>query len=163
MYYYRKTLTLLSFLSLFTNSSFAQDKVQGIIVELSTGEKVEYRLVDHPKLVFDGETITLTANGVMVEYNPAELLKVTTGEVDNTGNDIADIVANKGDITFESGFVRLRSFTAGTIVNAYTIGGTEIASWHIADDGTLAIPIASLPQDITIIKIINQSIKITKR
>ena len=63
--------------------SFAQDKVPGIIVELANGQKVEYRLADNPKFVFDVQTITLTADGVKVEYTPSELAKVMTGEVED--------------------------------------------------------------------------------
>ena len=62
-------------------NSHAQDKVLGIIVELANGQKVEYRLADNPKFVFDGQTIKLTAESVAVEYTPSELAKVTTGEV----------------------------------------------------------------------------------
>ena len=76
-----RRLLVLGLLALGGLYSYAQDKVPGIIVELANGQKVEYRLADNPKFVFDGQTIKLTAESVAVEYTPSELAKVTTGEV----------------------------------------------------------------------------------
>ena len=61
-----KSLLVLGLLTLGGLCSYAQDKVPGIIVELANGQKVEYRLADNPKFVFDGQTIKLTAEGVAV-------------------------------------------------------------------------------------------------
>ena len=61
-----KSLVVLWLLTVGSIYGYAQDKVPGIIVELSSGAKVEYRLADNPKMVFDGQTIKLTAEGVAV-------------------------------------------------------------------------------------------------
>ena len=143
--------------------SFAQDKVLGIIVELSNGQKVEYRLVDHPKLVFDGQTIKLTADGIEVEYTPAEMAKVTTGEVENVSNGIEERISVQGDIKVEAGFVRLSGFAAGDAVTVYSISGVQMAIYQVESDGSLVIPISSLPSGISIINTNKQSIKITRR
>ena len=82
--------------------SYAQDKVPGIIVELANGQKVEYRLADNPKFVFDGQTIKLTAESVAVEYTPSELAKVTTGEVEGA-------TGNHGGLPGKSGTIRSTS------------------------------------------------------
>ena len=150
----------LSFGSLYVN---AQDKVPGIIVELKDGKKVEFRLVDKPKMVFDGTKIVLTAEGVNLEYTPAELLKVTTGEVENVSSGIEELNAEQGDIQVNSGFVRLSGFTSGEPVRVYSVSGVLKSSYATSSDGSLTISISDLPSGISIIKTKKQSIKITKQ
>ena len=142
--------------------SFAQDKVPGIIVELSSGTKVEYRLSNNPKFVFDGQTITLTADGVKVEYTPSELAKVTTGEVENATG-IEELRSQQVDIKVEAGFVRLNGFGAGETVRVYSVGGNLMGTHYVESDGSLVIPIFSLPSGISIIKTNQQTIKITRK
>ena len=142
--------------------SFAQDKVPGIIVELSSGTKVEYRLSNNPKFVFDGQTITLTADGVKVEYTPSELAKVTNGEVENATG-IEELRSQQVDIKVEAGFVRLNGFGAGEEVRVYSVGGNLVATHYVESDGSLVIPISSLPSGISIIKTNQQTIKITRK
>ena len=142
--------------------SYAQDKVPGIIVELANGQKVEYRLADNPKFVFDGQTITLTADGVQVEYTPSELAKVMTGDVEGATG-IVETEKQSGDIKVEAGFARLSGFTAGEAVRVYSIGGSLVTTRYIESDGSLVIPISTLPSGISIIKTNQQTIKITKR
>ena len=157
-----KSLLVLGLLTLGGLCSYAQDKVPGIIVELANGQKVEYRLADNPKFVFDGQTIKLTAEGVAVEYTPSELAKVTTGEVENVTG-IEELKSQQGDIKVEAGFARLSGFTAGEAVKIYSIGGSLVATHYVESDGSLVIPISSLPSGISIIKTNQQTIKITKR
>ena len=158
----KKFLMLFSFLLVGGVNGYAQDKVPGIIVELANGQKVEYRLTDNPKFVFDGQTITLTADGVQVEYTPSELAKVMTGEVeDATG--IEETETQSGDIKVEDGFVRLKGFSAGEAVHVYSVSGTQMASYQISSDGSLLIPVSALPSGISIIKTNQQTIKITRK
>lgn len=142
--------------------SYAQDKVPGIIVELSSGTKVEYRLSNNPKFVFDGQTITLTADGVKVEYTPSELAKVMTGDVEGATG-IEETETLSGDIKVEDGFVRLKGFSAGEAVHVYSVSGTQMASYQISSDGSLVIPVSALPSGISIIKTNQQTIKITRK
>lgn len=163
MVLFRSSLLLLTFLIVGSFKVHAQDTVPGIIVELANGQKIEYRIADKPKMVFDGSKITLTAEGVTVEYTPTELLKVTTGEVKNTGTDIKEMVVQSGDIKVNEGFVRLNGFAVGESVNVYSVSGILQASYQTSGDGSLIIPISTLPLGISIIKVNNQSVKITRK
>ena len=157
-----RSLLVLGLLALGGLYSYAQDKVPGIIVELANGQKVEYRLADNPKFVFDGQTIKLTAEGVAVEYTPSELVKVTTGEVENATG-IEELRSQQGDIKVEEGFVRLNGFGAGEAVRVYSVGGNLMGIHYVESDGSLVIPIFSLPFGISIIKANQQTIKITRK
>ena len=141
----RYSLLVLTFLIVGSLKVQAQDMVPGIIVELANGQKIEYRIADKPKMVFDGSKITLTAEGVTVEYTPNELLKVTTGKVKNTGTEIKEMVIPDGDIKVNAGFVRLSGFAVGESVNIYSVSGILQASYQTSTDGTLIIPVSSLP------------------
>lgn len=140
-----------------------QEKVPGIIVELSNGEKLEYVLTDNPKFVYDGQTITLTAEGVHIEYLPSDLAKITTGEVASNSSDIQALPTQQGDIKVYAGFVRLSGFAAGEAVHIYSVSGSLLATLYIQPDGSLVIPVSTLPPGISIIKTNQQSIKITKQ
>ena len=144
-------------------NSHAQDKVLGIIVELANGQKVEYRLADNPKFVFDGQTIKLTAESVAVEYTPSELVKVTTGEVENASNGIEELMPEQVDIKVEAGFARLNGFKTGEAVRVYSVSGNLVGTHYVESDGSLVIPIFSLPSGISIIKANQQTIKITRK
>ena len=143
-------------------NSFAQDKVKGIIVELSSGKKMEFRLDDHPKLVFDGQTIKLTADGVQVEYAPLDLMKLTMGQVSNVSSGIEEHTSAQNDIKVEAGFVRLNGFKEGDSIAVYSSNGAKLAEYRIGFNGSLVIPISSLPTGISVIKTNKQFIKILR-
>ena len=159
----RYSLLVLIILILGSFKVQAQDMVPGIIVELANGQKIEYRIADKPKMVFDGSKITLTAEGVTVEYTPTELLKVTTGDIKNTGTDIKEMNIQSGDIKIDAGFIRLSGFAVGEFVNVYSVNGILQASYQISDSGSLVIPFASLSLGISIIQVNNQSVKISRK
>ena len=157
-------LFLLLFLSVLgIPKSFAQDKVLGIIVELKSGQKVEFRLVDNPRFVHNGNTVVLSAVGVEIEYTPTDLLKVTTAMVDDISSGVDVVSSSEESIKVEGGLVRLCGFTPNDAVDVYSLSGMLITNYHINSDGSLVIPISSLPKDVSIIKANKQSIKITRR
>jgi hypothetical protein len=157
-------LFLLLFLSVLgIPKSFALDKVLGIIVELKSGQKVEFRLVDNPRFVHNGNTVVLSAVGVEIEYTPTDLLKVTTAMVDDISSGVDVVSSSEESIKVEGGLVRLCGFTPNDAVDVYSLSGMLITNYHINSDGSLVIPISSLPKDVSIIKANKQSIKITRR
>ena len=158
-----KLLTVFGFLLFGLSSGYAQDKVLGIIIEITNGEKMEFRLVDKPKLSQDGKTIVITADGAKVELTPSELQKVTMGDVENIGSGIAEVAINQSSAEFSDGFVRLSGYLAGEDVRIYNTAGVQSATFKASADGTLTISVSSLPSGISIIKTNKQSIKISKR
>ena len=159
----RKLLILFGILLFGISKGYAQDKVLGIIIEMTNGEKMEYRLVDKPQMTFDGNIIILTAEGVMIEILPTDLQKVTMGDVDNIGSGIKEASISQGLAEVSDGFVRLSGFQSGEAVRVYNAAGIMFADYKTSADGSLMISISSLPSGISIIKTNKQSIKITKR
>ena len=54
-------------------------------------------------------------------------------------------------------------FKAGEPVRVYSVGGNLVATHYVESDGSLVIPISSLPSGISIIKTNQQTIKITRK
>ena len=159
----KKQLLLLALSAVMWGQSMAADKVPGAIIELSSGKTVEIALTDNPKMTFDGTTVKLTAVNVNVEYTPAEIVKVTIGEVESSVSGISSMETSQATISVEGGFVRLSGFSANEAVKVYTLSGVETSSFETDASGSLAISISSLPQGISIIKASNQIIKITRK
>ena len=159
----KKRLLLFMLSAVMWGQSFAADKVPGAIIELSSGKTVEIALTDNPKMTFDGTTVKLTAVNVNVEYTPAEIAKVTIGEVESSVSGISSMETSQATISVEGGFVRLSGFSANEAVKVYTLSGVETSSFETDASGSLAISISSLPQGISIIKASNQIIKITRK
>ena len=159
----KKRLLLFMLSAVMWGQSLAADKVPGAIIELSSGKTVEIALTDNPKMTFDGTTVKLTAVNVNVEYTPAEIAKVTIGEVESSVSGISSMETSQATISVEGGFVRLSGFSANEAVKVYTLSGVETSSFETDASGSLAISISSLPQGISIIKASNQIIKITKK
>lgn len=158
----QKKLLLLQLLALFNLQICAQGKVPGIIVELTSGMKVEYKLSDMPKLIFDGNTIILATDDVKVEYMPSEIAKVKTGIV-SVSSGIEELKATRGTIRLEAGYIRLTGFAKAETVRIFNLDGALISTCHTSEEGSLIIPISSLPSGISIIKANQQTIKITKQ
>jgi hypothetical protein len=159
----KKQLLLLALSAVMWGQSMAADKVPGAIIELSSGKTVEIALTDNPKMTFDGTTVKRTAVNVNVEYTPAEIAKVTIGEVESPVSGISTVETSQATISVEGGFVRLSGFSANEAVKIYTLSGVETSSFETDASGSLAISISSLPQGISIIKASNQIIKITRK
>ena len=156
-----KILMLLSLFIVGVIQGLAKDKVQGIIIQLSTGENVECMLSDNPKMVFDGTTVTITATNLTLKVTPSEIQKVMMGTVDDTSG-IDGAKLNSSLVELNEDYVRLSGFTSCEEIKVYSASGVLYASYRTSTDGSLVIPIASLPTGISIIKSFKQSIKIHK-
>lgn len=159
----KKRLLLFMLSAVMWGQSLAADKVPGAIIELSSGKTVEIALTDNPKMTFDGTTVKLTSVNVNVEYTPAEIVKVTIGEVDSSVSGISSVETSQATMSVEGGFVRLSGFAKNEPVRVYTLNGVQTGSFETDANGSLAISISSFPQGISIIKANQQTIKITRR
>ena len=158
----RKTILVLFLFILGQARTFSQDKVKGVIVELNSGKKMEFRLDDHPKFVFDGQIVKLTADGVQVEFAPLDLMKLTMGQVPNVSSGIEKHTSTQNDIKVEAGFIRLNGFNASDVVTVHSSNGVKMAEYRVWSDGSFVIPISSLPSGMSIITTNKQSIKVIR-
>ena len=140
----------------------AQDKVPGIIVYLSSGEVIEFKLSEHPQMEFNGNTIKVKTDKVEVNYSLSEFDKVKTGDVNSTsGIQVTDYGQSR--IEKNSDFVRLISFESNKEVRVYSSSGQLYSVYHTDKNGSLIIPMTVLPMGISIISINKLSIKILRK
>lgn len=157
----RLFLLLILFVSL--NRVLAQEKEICVIVELSSGKQIGYRLVDHPRLVFNGKNIKLTSDKVSVEFVPSELVRLMIGELEIASTEIAEETLWQNDIKLKADNIHLNGFDEGDVVSIYSVSGIHLMIYHVEATGSLIIPFASLPKGISVINTPQQSIKVIKR
>lgn len=144
-------------------SAHATDKVPKVIVELLSGGTIEIALANNPTIVFDGKKVKLTSKNENAEYDPSDILKVKVGEVDAADTGIKVIQEKNGQIIVKEGFVRLAGFPANEAISVYSLKGVLITTFKTDANGSCTIDVQILPSGISIIKIQNESIKITRR
>ena len=162
MKYINKCILLLPFLILGHIHSSAQDNVEGVIAELSTGENLFFYLTDHPQFMYDGKTITLTSDIIKLEYKPTELAKVMIGNYSQINNSIEQVTFNS-DIKVTNGVIQFYGFQSNEDVRIFSSSGYLLGVYHISESGQLEIPFFNLPKGVSIIRTNRQSIKISKQ
>lgn len=160
---FNNRLFLFLFLFICVNNIVAQEKEIGIIVELSSGKKVEYRLKNQPKLIFDGKNIELTSGGVKVDYTLSEFVRLTIGEVEKVNTTIGEDKSLRYKIRQEAGYICFSGFDKSDVISVFSMSGIHITSFYIEANGVRVIPIYSLPIGISVIKTCKQTIKVTRR
>ena len=73
-----------------------------------------------------------------------------------------DLVINE-NIVVEAEFICLKGFNSGDTVRIYSVEGNLTALYQISTNGSISIPISTLPSDVFIIKTNKQSIKMIKK
>lgn len=143
-------------------STLAKDKVEGIIIELSSGNKLEFKLSDNPKFIYNGGNIVLKTNEVELKYSPSEIIKVVIGQV-NDDSSIIENINNDAGFIMMPGYIRIHSSKPEEIVVVYSISGEKITSYKTDGVGNLLLPLNSLPKGIHIVIFNNQSIKVSTK
>ena len=157
----RFLLALLIILSLPTLGE-TQDKVQGIIIDLVTGEIVEITLADNPKITYDGNNIKIVSETIDVQYTLSELTKVRMGEVDNS-TDISSVANEDGKIEINRDILRFTGFDANEEIKIFSISGALMSTYKVSSAGNTTISLNSFPKGIYLISVKKETIKINKK
>ena len=139
----------------------AQELSSCLVVEMKTGEKVEYYLSEKPQLKHNDESILLSTQKTSVNYETQNVSKLYLSEGINTG--IKDIRPTDSAIQLFPESIRLSGFFPRESVRILSLGGSEYRLYSISDDGSLTIILSDLPAGVYIIKTNNQSLKITRQ
>lgn len=110
-----------------------------------SGGVVSYSFSERPRLVFEGETLRLSAGSVTVEYPSADIQKYT---FENTPSSVGSVSA------------RLQE---GGDVKIYTTDGVLVRTAAAAKDGTRTFSLDELPGGVYVVKSKSSTYKILKR
>lgn len=156
----KKLLLIFMLLLPLTPNVLANDKVQGIIIELRSGERLEFMLSDNPKFFYEGENIIFKTNKIELKYRPNDIYKIKMEKVSDTSS-IREVDAKEAIIQINSSFIRINTVKPSELVNVFSTSGVKIVSYKTSDSGNLEIPINTIPKGIHLIKVGNQSIKVS--
>ena len=109
-------LTLLCF-----DSMQAQETQKCVIVEMTSGEKVEFLLSDQPKLKHNDDKVLFYTNRTTIEYETEKIAKVYFGEAGNTA--IRSVESFAPDMKLSPESIRLSNLVAGESVHLYSVDG----------------------------------------
>jgi hypothetical protein len=132
-----------------------------LLVELKDGEVVTFDFADHPKAVFQGETLLVTSDALEVEYDFADVHQFTFEDEELTGVD--KVALSAADVKFAPGTVTIKGTKPGSRVLAYTLQGIQYAAFTADGNGALEFSTADWPQGIYILKADGISVKFVKR
>ncbi len=156
----KHTLLLSILIILESSLASSQNIVQGVVVELSSGKKIEFKLSDKPILAFDGKAVILKSDLVEMTYSPLEISKVVVGKIDNTSSGISAKAINYSQVTMSEGFVHFTGFNKDDLLEVYSLSGVKVASYLFNNEGSLLIPSTMLPKGVNLINVNSQTFKI---
>lgn len=139
----------------------AQELSPCMVVEMKTGEKIEYFLTDTPQLKHNDERVLLTTKKTNVEYETSRIAKVYFSESVNSG--IKDIKTSDTVIQLSPESIHLSGFSPNESIQILSLNGNVYRSLSVSNDGSLTISLSDLSIGVYIIKSTNQSFKITRR
>ena len=154
----------------FEASEEPSDVANGVVLETSSGERMEYLLSTKPQFRQDKDKVTLTYNEagdytktISIEFSTEDILKVYLAKIDLPNSIEGVFVNDKNEISVEAGLIRLSGFKPGEIVRVYSLDGKLQSETTIPENGELTISIATLPKGVNVININKKSIKITRQ
>ena len=128
-----------------------------LCIENTTGETIQFPLIETPKMVFKG-------NYVVVQASTAKILKFKdVKQIYFTDDEVGvNSVENEEGINTEFNNVSLKNFKPGTTVRVYTTAGTIVKQAYTDADGSLNISTTDLRRGTYIIKAGKTAFKFTK-
>ena len=156
-----KVTFLFLMLFLWMGNLKAQELSPCVVVEMKTGEKIEYFLTDTPQLKHNDESVLLTTKKTNVEYETSRIAKVYFSESVNSG--IKDIKISDTVIQLFPESIHLIGFSPNESIQILSLNGKVYRSLSVSNDGSLTISLSDLSIGVYIIKSTNQSFKITRR
>lgn len=134
------------------NSVFAEGE-QYLCVLLKSGTQVNVAIKERPKIMFDG-TVMRVGNG---DYQIENVRKWMVGDPELVG---VEIVKSGRTIQYSDGVLRVNQ---GADIHIYNTAGMEIpVSAKVDSDGRLRIDLSSWPQDVYLVKVGAETLKIRK-
>jgi len=147
-------------LSLLLGASSLACNAKNVVVWDQNGESVAYDLAESPVITYSGTTLLLKTDKVSVEYQLANVHKLTFD--DATGIGKVEMDKSGASIKVTADGVFLSGFAAGMPVAVYSEGGQQILRRRTAADGSLAISLANWKSGVYVVKADHAALKIVR-
>jgi hypothetical protein len=141
---------------------FGQTAQRCVVVETTQGEKMEFLLMEEPRLVHNDATVILTTSLTTIEFNTADIVKVYLSNQDNNTG-LKSVTETRGKIDLVGNSVLFSGFKPNERVDVYDMDGRAVQHLTVGDDGCLVFPLSQVAHGCYILTINHQSIKILKK
>lgn len=142
-------------------TAHAADKQWCLVVESAGGETIAIALSQKPVIATQSDGYKLTYGESAAEFTWSELKKLTLEETEPTATAVKDV--KNASLKLVPGEVAISGAQAGTLAQVFTVGGRQVLSERVADNGTVTLSTAGLPAGIYIIKTNKSTFKIVKK
>lgn len=126
-------------------------------VHLADGTVVDIKLGTELRLTFTDTHLVATGTDATVEMPKADIVKMEHIFDEAAGIDAP--VADAAEFVREGDTLSFTDLPAGSLINVYTLGGTQVRS--IAAEGQCSIDLSGLSAGVYVVTVNNMSYKIT--
>lgn len=153
---------LIILLALFgsVTSIVAGNKRDCLLVHFASGGSVAFPLSGEPMITFDGGVVTIATG----RYQISDVRKYTFGDYATGIDDVNSDGTGLGGYSPDGRFFCIQLKYPDVPVKLYTVGGVEVMSGLKADaDGMIRVDMSSLGQDVYLLTVGNETIKIRRQ
>ena len=142
-------------------TAHAADKQWCLVVESAGGETIAIGADLKPVIKTVDDGYELCYGETVTAFTWSQLKKLTLEETEPTATAVKDV--KNASLKLVPGEVAISGAQAGTLAQVFTVGGRQVLSERVADNGTVTLSTAGLPAGIYIIKTNKSSFKIVKK
>jgi hypothetical protein len=122
---------------------------------------VAYALVEKPKVTFTETDLTITANGIEVNY-PIENMKRFTYET-NENTAIRNLETDEMSFKLDGELLLFPALSANSTVSLYTLNGILVFSKTVQKAGEYSFPLSSMKVGVYMVNVNGLTYKVMKR
>ena len=160
----KKNRLLMMAILYLVGSAYAVSQVATIVLYTKDGKKAFYSLNERPKVEYSDDCVVLSTSSTLVEYSLTNLHKlVFEDEYIVTRIDELALEEKKENVHLEEDFVVLSGLDNKDIVTIYTLTGLKLQSYPVVGDGTVCLPLSSLPYGTYVVKANSITFKLLKK
>lgn len=138
----------------------ADKKAEALVVEMTDGSTVTFKLEEQPKLTFSGTNLVIESAVLETSYPLSDLKRYTFKFVEASGIDTVE--GNGTGVKQADGSITIDGITPGTAITVYSTSGTAVATAKAGGTGSATISTSPLPSGVYIIKYGDKTTKIRK-
>lgn len=156
-----KAKFLLLLLSILRLTSAAQTDLTHLVIQTKDGTKVAYAFTKAPKIAFADDFLILCTDEVNVTYPLIDMEVIKYEACVEAG--VKDLKTDELLISFIGDSLLFHTLKANSTVSIYSIGGENVLTRNIHQDGEYSFSLSQLTPGIYLVKIDSLTYKIVKR
>lgn len=141
----------------------AQDMQPCVVVEQTDGTTSNYLLSSDPQIRYDSQNVTLTSDDADLVLPAAEVSRIYLSQAPSDLSSVNKIEADVPQFRVTSSAISVTGVAPGVPVAVYAIDGRQLSRATASADGSLTIPLSSLPQGVLVVNAGKHSFKLIRK